>query len=216
MRLRTCTRLAAVCLGASFISGCWGNEVTPFPPGLEPLEAENKAPPPDPEPGDPYPEKFIAVGGTSVLGYDWAHEHGYIHAPIAKVWEAMRQPEVTRDHDLSDWSVRDVETGDPKISSYILHYTVHDLLTVEFEVTWRHGIIGEGEETFLASRYQKTYGTPFIERLEGSVVVRRVDDQTSELFFQEHLSATNSGEHEIELYFADYIHHLLAAVHGAP
>lgn len=203
-------RLLLVALAAAS-GGCSCEEKTEFPPGLEPLE-ENRADPPVSQ-DEPFPEILSMTRGSD--SYDWVHARAYVHAPIARTWEALRDYQVDVDDGrVDDWSVTvDVEEGYDY--SYRIHNVANDIITVEFDITWRHGAV-EGtveEPELVAIRYQKTNGTDFIDVLEGSIVLTPIEDDVTELDMVEHLEAAAGGTAEIEAYFADVFEDTLAFVH---
>lgn len=206
----------ASALGALFFAAC-GNEVTPFPEGLEPLET-NHAMFPAPSGDDAHPEGLSFVHG---VGHDiaWAHAKAYLHAPPAVVWAAFRDPLVVVDRrKVSEWSVRqDVEAGFDE--SFLVHNIVHAFLTVEFEVTWRQSSIpaGEPDPEMVAIRFQKTWGTVFIDILRGSIVLRQGDAEgITEIELIEQIQAAQGGTDNIESYLTDLYQSVRARVHDQP
>jgi hypothetical protein len=199
------------------VAGCGGNFTSEFPPGLEPLDPETKAGWPAGTADDPHPEQINVASGTTD-GLAWVHAAAFVRAPLGELWQAMRTPEVCVDRrKVSSFAVtRDVETGFD--DSYRIHNVVNGIITVEFENTWRHGVIEGSKEqpTAIAARYQKTWGTAFIEVLDGSFVARRVDDQTSSLVMMEHLKATGQGPETAVQTIRDYHASVLARVHMRP
>lgn len=197
-----------VCLAA-----CAGNSEAPFSSGLDPLE-ENIAPPPAAQPGDPHPEALGTESGKS-SEHHWMHARGYIHAPLAQVRPWAEDPDVCRDPVPDEWTVEyDVE---PEYdTSFVFHYKERYIITVEFDVTWRFGLIeGTPEDPeVVAGRFQKTWGTDYIRKMEGSVVLRRVSDDVTEIELIEFLDARSSGVSEIRTYLETYYGNLLAAVHA--
>lgn len=192
------------------LAGCFGEEKTEFPPGLEPLE-ENTAEAPTSN-DEPYPEVLSMRRGRD--DYDWVHARAYVHAPISRTWEALRDIDVCVDDGrVDDWSVTwDVEEGYDY--SYRIHNVAEDIVTVEFDITWRHGA-AEGtrdDPEVVGIRYQKTDGTEFIEILRGSIVLTSVEDDVTELDMVEHLQAAAGGTPEIEAYFQDVFDDTLAFV----
>ncbi len=190
---------------------CFGDEKTEFPPGLEPLE-ENRAAPPVSQ-DETYPQVLSFARGTG--DFDWVHARGYVHAPISRTWEALRDIDVCVDDGrVNDWSVTyDVEDGYDY--SYRIHNVSEDIITVEFDITWRHGAV-EGtidDPELVAIRYKKTNGTEFIDLLEGSIVLTPVEDDVTALDMVEHLDAAAGGTPEIEAYFDDVFSDTLAFVH---
>lgn len=194
---------------------CKGKEVTSnAPPGLQPLEEENLAKAPT-RSGDAYPESMNVVSGETD-DYAWAHARGYVHADLATVWDAFATPEVVVDrrrvqeHDVT-WDV------EPEYDvSFILHNTSYDIVTVEFDLTWRQGATaGTAEDPDeVTIRWEKTDGSAFVYLLEGSVVLLPADDDVTEVQLIEHLATAGSGAEEVEAYFADLFDSVLAHIAG--
>ena len=197
-------------------TGCDSDEPTEFPSGLEPLEVCT-APAPDPIEGDATPEDVRFVLGTEDE-YSWVHGRGFVHKPLAETWAAMRDPEVSVDRrEVDEWTVEHgVETEYD--FSYVIHNTVNDIITVEFDITWRQGVVEGTVEApeLVGGRFQKTFGTTFIELLSGSIVARAVDDSTTEIELIEHLKATGKGADTAQSFLRDYFTSVVAKAHGNP
>src|ERR1700722_6935349 len=105
--LRRMAFACAVPLSASalvaFASGCEGNSVTTFPPGLD-------AAGPDPEPapgedGGAYPQTIDLEQGQDLTSF-YVFATGYVNAPIASVWAAFKVPNVVVDrHGINSYTV---------------------------------------------------------------------------------------------------------------
>ncbi len=206
----------ALLAGALAATGCFGNEVTEFPEGLEPL-GENTLPGPG-TPEDPTPEAFQLEGMdgsrfSTVLG------RGYIHAPIADVWAAYRDPAVGADRRTSpEWTSEPV-ADHPYDDSYVIYHVAHDIVTVEWWVTWRHGLIeGTAEAPELVSiRWQKTEGSTLISRIEGSILLRPAGDGSiTEVELVYHASAAGSDTDTYARYMNDVFNDAVAVTHGLP
>lgn len=197
------------------VGGC-GNEVTVFPPGLEPLE-ETTAAAPEPLPGDPYPEGLVLLVGETPE-YHFAHARGYVHAPLETVYAAMTMPDVCTDFRQTDRHVVTLDVEPDYDHSFMIHYEVDEFITVVFEVTWRHGIVlGPNERPDItAHTFQKTFGTTFISLMRGSIVATRIDDNTTELQLVEHISAASGGSDNIMQFLRDFYANVLAVSHGDP
>lgn len=198
------------------LAGCFGNERTEFPPGLEPLE-DNTAPAPEPIEGDAYPEVVVYRTGEAD-GNHWAHGRGYVHASLARTWEAFRDIEVVVDDPAVDeWRVTyDVEEGYD--FSFQIRNVVHDIITVEFDITWRESAV-EGtvqEPELVAIAYQKTWGTEFIGLLRGTIQLRAVTSDVTEVAMVEHLDGYGRDAETIKDYFDDVFRDTLTFVHPAP
>ena len=138
-RARLVVLAAAVC-----VAGCFGEEQTPFPPGLEPLEAENLAAFPEPSEAQPHPEQLVmarSFAPETVERTHSVHARGYVRAPLVDVWEALRDPDVGADRrTFSEWS--STEGVEPDYDySYVIHSVIENVITVEYDVTWRHGVV---------------------------------------------------------------------------
>ena len=216
MNLRTSILVFTFAIGAA---AC--NKTTPFPPGLDPLDSENRASLPRAEGNDPYPEKLSITSGHE-HGYDWVHARGYVHAAPAQTWEAIHTPQVSADPKL-DGPHFTLDVEKMYEYSYRIHYEPSP--GIEFEVTWRHGLADGTDDApvVTASRFQKTWGTTYINLLQGSVVTRDVLDSSTmlpvqgvtEVEFIEHLDATASGTDTLEEYFHNLFKNVLKHV-GRP
>lgn len=196
--------------------GCGGEEATSFPPGLQPLEAVT-VPLPPATPGDPHPEVFNTRVGEHA-DYEWAQGRGYLHAPLSRVYEALRDPEVTTDRRrVSEFtSTPDTEPEYP--FSYRVNNVVRDIVTIEFDISWRLGP-NDGSEatpTAVSALYQKTFGTTFIDVLRGDVVARQVDADTTDIEMVRHIRSTGAGGPEAAIYLRDVYESVRARVRGQP
>ena len=208
--------LAGPILGL-LIVGCFGSEVTEFPDGLEPLD-ENTLEPPMGTEDDPYPEEYV-LEGSNAGRYDLILGRGYIHAPLAEVWAAYQDPAVGADRRTSpEWSSTPLE-DDTYDASYVVHHVTHDIVTVEWDVTVRHGLVEgtpEQPET-VAIRWQKTEGSTLISTIEGSLVLRSVGEgDITEIELAYHARATGAGIDTYVRYMQDVYDDALAVIHGEP
>jgi hypothetical protein len=203
---------------AAALPGCFGRSPTPFPPGLEPLDETNQAPPVEPDGADPYPERIRFTMGKT-RDYNWVHGRGLVKASVAQVAEALAVPDVVIDRrSVTEWSVTpDVEPG--YRVSFGVHNIVRAFVTIEFDVTWREDVVeGTAESpTIIAARWQKTDGSDAITLLRGSLVGRQIADGITEVEVIEHLQAYATGDAGPARTFLEDVHrNVLAHVHGAP
>lgn len=212
-------RVWRACAGAALgllLVACGGNEATAFPAGLEPLE-ENTAVAPAAEGDQPHPERINVVSGDRGT-YVFAHGRGYVHGTVAETWAALQVPEAVTDRRGVDRysSTPNVEEGYDV--SFRVHNEVDDIVTVQFDVTWRQSAV-EGtldSPTVVAIRWQKTWGTTFITSIEGSIILRVVDDSTTEIDAVEHMKAARDPQGQIHQYLLDVHANTVALVHGQP
>lgn len=172
---------------------------------------------PAPVDGDPYPEDIV-IGVGSIPRYDWAHGRAYIHAPLSEVYNCLQVPEVVVDRRAVDrWSVT-LDTEPEYDHSFQTHNSVDDVITVEFDINWRLGVV-EGtndEPRVVAGTFQKTFGTTFISLMRGSVVARQIEPDVTELELVEHIDAATGGSDPIAQFLRDLFDSLVAHTRGTP
>ena len=197
---------------------CVGSEKeTPFEVSaggrLEPIEElKLDAPPPNST------EQVAWISGDEG-DYAWVHLRGFLATDLDGAWSALRQPEVFIDmREIDDYTIAEVD--DPQYDYvYDVHNVVHDILTVEFDVQWRHA--GEYEEEILKRvgvRWQKVAGTPYIASLQGSVQIipAQGTEQLVEVQVIEHLTATLDQEDNAIQYVTDLYARWNAIINGDP
>jgi hypothetical protein len=192
-------------------AACQDNVATPFPPGLEPLEDNEVA---------------------DVAGYDEVlrtvmldaseiriHGRGFIHVSPGVLWSLMKMPDAMVARCSTD--ERMVQPGnEPDYEhSFLVHYIVRDILTVEWDDQWRYGVIAGTVDAprFGMVRHQKVQGSDFIYSSEGTIQLLATDDpQVSELAFVEHLDAISGSAADVTRGMQDNYHRLRALARGAP
>lgn len=188
-------------------SGCWGNEATSFPPGLEPLE-ENPL---------EVPAEGWITEGVDGPRYETVYARGIFDAPIGEVWGAFRDPIVGTDQRGADeWSVEALD--DPEYDvSFVVRSVAYEIITVEWWTTWRHGVVeGTREEPELvAIRWQKTDGSTILRLIEGSLVLRPAGEGT-EIDLVYHVDAVGAGLDDYLLYVEDTLTDARAVLNGEP
>jgi hypothetical protein len=197
-------------------TGC--SNPDPIIPDLAPLD-DNQASLPTGGAGDPYPEELAIVsGGDSDLWF--AHGAGYLHASVLDAWTAALDPDVGVDRrKVAEWSVE--QNPQPDVdASYIVHQTVHDVITVDYDLWWRHevqaGTVEEPEQ--VVAVWSKIAGTPFIDILQYSLVITPVEgeDEIVALDLIGQLKAAADDDSSLVSFFGDFHASLAAVVHGEP
>lgn len=194
---------------------CTSDVATDFPPGLAPLEDVGTVPPAG-TPADPHPETLALDKGSDDES-NWVHAAGYVHASVKDVYAALAIPDVVADrHHVNKYAV--TTNVEPYDVSFRLHYTINNIVTVEFDVTFREGrVTGTAEApTAVSIVYAKTYGSNLVNTMKGSIEVRRVDDGTSEIVFAQRMIATQTSADNIALWTNDIFASVVAQVHGKP
>lgn len=214
----TCSTPLLLLLAFPLVStGCFGNEVTAFPDGLEPLDGTNRAPRPALD-ADGMPVEGVTFVEGEGNQWEWVHGRAFVNAPLAEVWKAFQDPLVVVDRrQVDEWVFEeDVEAAYDR--SFVIHNTVHDFVTVDFDMTWRQSAVeGDAEEPeVVAIRFQKTFGTVFIDILRGSFVLRSApeDDAFTEIEMVEHIDAAQGGIERIRTYLEDVNASVVERAHG--
>ncbi len=207
----------AALLAASLLLavGCWGNKEIEFPEGLEPLEV-NTAPWPEATGNSDYPEQIeVVTGDDDTL---WAHARGYVHADLGPTWEALRDPEVNADRRrLASWEVS-YDVPQDYDYCYRIHVVVEDIVTLEWDIDWNHGVInGELDEPeAIGARWFKSEGSSLLDLQVGSIAAYQLDDQVTALEIIYHLDAVATSEDDVREYVQDLYADVVAWVHGEP
>jgi hypothetical protein len=202
-------------------SGCFGNEITIFPPGLEPAAEVNEASFPVGDAADPYPERLevVLTYAENARGRPPSvHARGYVHAPLADVWVALRNPDVSADRRSFDayTVVHDVE---PEYDfSYRIDAVIHNIITVEYATTFRHGVIDGSVEmpSAIVASWQKTSGSTVISELRGSAIARAVTPEVTSLELIQYSRSAASNHADNELYLRNVYAGVVALSHGLP
>jgi hypothetical protein len=128
------------------LAGCQSEIVSQFPDGLTAIE-ENTATPPAPTATDEFPEERSVLTGEDDGGA-WLHGFAYVKAPIALVWTAFKDPNVVVDRrEITSFTTAfDVE--DEYDVSFRCSHVVEDVVTVEFDVTWRESAVEGPAQAF--------------------------------------------------------------------
>jgi hypothetical protein len=200
------------CWWCGAVAGCFGNSTTEFPPGLEPLE-DSTAP-------HASGEVLEQVDGRSADDEHWfVHGRGTVLAPTGAVWQVLKDPgrmSAACAVDGVSWTFG----LEPQYEyGFQLEYFKDEVIDVRWNEWWRYGTI-RGEPAapeYAIVRYQKVYGSDFIELIEGSiVVVPGADPDTTELQFVEHLDAIAGGVADMRASMLRRYTVVVAAAHGMP
>jgi hypothetical protein len=197
------------------IVACASDVATEFPPGLEPIEDVGTVPPMGTS-GDPHPETLALDKGQDDDS-NWVHAAGYVHASVKDVYAALVTPDVIADrHNVTSYTTT-MNVEDYEVS-FRIHYKIDDIVTVEFDVTFREGrVTGTANApTAVSVVYSKTFGSNLVKMMRGSIEVRAVDDHTSELRFAQRMVATQTNQDNIAKWTQGIFASVVAKVHGQP
>lgn len=205
--------VATIVLALVSLSGCQDDVATPFPPGLEPLE-DNRVPDATGVPTETLRSTQGSSGDT-----DQTHGRGFVFVDPATLWALTKDPLAMVARCRTD--AQTVTPGaDPAYElDYVVHYTVNEILTVEWDDQWRYGIIeGTPDAPVLGMiRHQKIQGSDFINVSEGTIQVLATDDPNiSEVAFVEHLDAISGNADDLLEGMQDNYARLVALAHDLP
>lgn len=196
---------------SALAGGCQDDIVTEFPPGLEPLE-DNKVPAIS---GANPVEQLVVKRGED--GYKWVHARGVLLAPPSTIWPLTKDAE--RMASVCDTDRHSIQVGtEPQYEyGFAIHYEVDEIVTVAWDELWRYGTIdGSPSDPVRAMiRYQKVFGSDFINLLEGSTqLFARADPGQTEVELIEHLDAFGGSADQMEASMQRRFASLAAAAHG--
>ena len=103
--------------------------------------------------------------------------------------------------------------------SFLVHYVVDNILTVEWDDQWRYGVIDGtvDEPTFGMIKHQKVQGSSFIHLSEGTIQVLATDDpDVTKLAFVEHLDAVSGGDGDVIKGMQHNYDAMVAVAHANP
>lgn len=195
----------------SLLAACQDNVATPFPPGLEPLE--DNIVPDQAELIEGLRTESRTSDSIRVFG------RGFVVSEPARLWALTKRPEAMYARCSTDEQTVMAENDPAYEYSFLVHYVVRDILTVEWDDQWRYGVIeGDLDAPELAMiKHQKTRGSDFISVSEGTIQVLATSDPgVSELAFVEHLDAVSGTADQVIKGMQDNYDALIALAHGAP
>lgn len=199
-------------------AGCQDDIATPFPVGLEPLE-DNLVP--VQQGGDKL--EMLRTTSTNVASEIAIYGRGYVLVAPTVVWPASKVPEANFAACSTNEQMVMPNNDTAYEYSFLVHYVVNNILTVEWDDQWRWGTIQDGTgsgsdaEFFGMVKHQKTQGSSFIELSEGTMEVTATDDPTvAELAFVEHLKAAGGSVDDVMKGVQHHYDSIVAVAHGNP
>jgi hypothetical protein len=212
-RLLQLAALALALAPALAAAGCQDNISTPFPDGLEPFSDNDL-------PGDIAAERdetlhTTAAGGGTIRVYG----RGFVLAPPSVLWRAALMPEGMVARCQTTRQIFMLDNEPEHELSFLVHYIVEDVLTVEWDDQWRGDLLARDDDASLSAmvKHQKVNGSDFIEVSEGSIQIRTTDDpNVSELWFVEHLEAISGSAADVTSGMQDNYDALVELAHDRP
>lgn len=195
------------------VGACQHGITTPFPPGLEPLE-DNQVP--DTDSTDEV-LRTVTVDNQKLTAD--VHGRGIVHLSPTALWPLTKNPPAMAARCSTD-EQHYTENDEPDFEySFLVHYVVHNVLTVEWDDSWRYGVVDGTDDDVRTGmiKHQKTEGSSFISKSEGTVeVLPTSDPDTSELAFVEHLDALSGSPSDLVAGMQANYDALIALEYGQP
>jgi hypothetical protein len=195
-------------LATLLFAACQDDVTTPFPPGLEPFENNPLAAHPD----GPFTEGLRIE--SSDTDYIRVYARGFVTVSIDDMWTDSKAP-APNVSTCSTTEQQVTEANDTQYEySFVIHYIVRDILTVEWDDQWRYGRV---TPELGMIKHQKVQGSDFITLSEGSIqVLATVDPNVAELSFVEHLDAVQATAGDVVQGVQHNYDALVAVAHGEP
>lgn len=138
----------------------------------------------------------------------WARLRGLVKRPIEKVYSFLSDPRRFKDPSVDELTLLPMDPG-----PFLTHFKVHALVkpfpfvTVEWTDEWAFSLV-EGAparpETILLA-YQKVDGTSHIAHYCGTLVLKRVDDETTDVAQYEESNITGKNLDDQVKGLADFL-----------
>jgi hypothetical protein len=183
---RSLRSFAATLLAVGLLAGCSKNVTDEFPlsVGFQPIEAVGpEVTWPAASGNDPTPQGLGPVVAGPRTGHYTSWARGYLNAPLARVYLALHDPKASIIHNQNGSPHTDdtmvpnpAMNEEPFPVSFRYRYFTVAAINTKFDVTYRAGPL-EGTDaapTVVGERYQKTWGTPYISVMAGSLVASPV------------------------------------------
>jgi len=164
--------------------------------------------------GDTHPEELNVAPGVKE-GWEFSHGRAYIHAPLAKVLEALKDPDVLADRRrVKEWPLLK-EAGSPQTpTDFVTRWTVKAVVPVKVDVAWKLGVTSgtaaAPKEVTLTG--EKVAGSTFLKLFNFWVVARKV----TSLELVDHVKGIQVGWKDAEQTEKDLFASVTARVHGQP
>lgn len=215
----------ALILAAGLLGGCGKNVQDEFPlsVGYQPMEPLVAAATFPPAAGNElYPEGLGPVVPGPQAGYYSSHARGYVHASLLRVYQALHDPAASYIHNDGGGTRLDIPAvfgEEPFPVSFRLRYSSPSPIGAQkFDVTYRAGPL-EGTEAApiaIGERYQKTWGTPYIDVMAGSLRATEVAPGITAVEMVAWLKAETQGQADCDGTVRDLYGDLLGVVAALP
>lgn len=138
----------------------------------------------------------------------WAQRRGVVKRPIERLRAFLEDPRHFKDSKVDEMTLRPLPPG-PLLTRYQVHSLVRPfpLVTVEWTDEWASTLIEgtrERPDTVVIA-YQKVDGTSYIAHFCGTLVLKRIDDQTTDVAQDEEASITGRSHEDMQRGLAELV-----------
>jgi hypothetical protein len=224
--------MALAALLALASTGCGlKNSADEFPlsDGFQPLEPMTPTATFPPAAGNElYPQGLGPIVPIANFAHYTSHARGYLHAPLARVYQALQDPAASYLHNQNGATLLAGPTDfkvEPFPVSFLVHYRNDTkvgpkTITTYFDVTYRAGPL-EGTDAapiVIGERYQKTWGIENISVMKGSLVATAVPGapDVTQVEMIAWLQATTQGQSDCDGTLVDLFGDLATTVANLP
>jgi hypothetical protein len=212
--------LAVSASAALALAGC-KDTTSGFNGQVYPITTTSLELPPPASAGDPCSVGINTVPGGAP-GYSFAEARACIHAPLAQVWAALQLPDAV---DIAYYGDRDetprcdarVGVTDKYPVSFRLHQVPKTYSSFDYDVTWAEWVLlgTDPAPQEVAISYNKTWGTAYVERLQGSMLLKEASGWTT-IEAVRQIKAPKTDGQMMEGWLRDWFAALQAQVAGTP
>ncbi|OGQ24107.1 MAG: hypothetical protein A2138_05015 [Deltaproteobacteria bacterium RBG_16_71_12] len=145
----------------------------------------------------------------------WAQRRGVVRRPIEKLRAYLEDPRHFKDQQVDEMTVAPMPTG-PLLKHHQVHSLVRPfpLVTVEWTDEWSTSLLAGSRDRpdAVLIAYQKVAGTSYIARFCGTLVLTRIDEQTTDVAQFEEATITGRSHDDMKQGLAD----MLATLRALP
>lgn len=143
----------------------------------------------------------------------WAQRRGVVKRPIEKVRAYLEDPRHFKDTQVDEMTLVQLPTG-PLLKHHQVRSLVRPfpLVTVEWTDEWSTSLLAgsPARPDAVLIAYQKVAGTSYIAHFCGTLVLTRLDDQTTDVAQYEEANITGRSHDEMKRGLADMLDTLRA------
>lgn len=138
----------------------------------------------------------------------WAQRRALVARPIEKLRAFLEDPRHFKDDQVDEMTLAALPPG-PNLKRFTVHSLVRPfpLVTVEWTDEWAVTLLAgtPDKPDQLLVAYQKVAGTSYIEHFCGTLLLRRIDEKTTDVAQYEEARITGRSHDEMKRGLADFL-----------